>query len=338
MSEKKNWVKGVDSIRFFLALIVLLSHYRNPFILLFKESGNSVLVLLSGVVSHLFLGVGAVIAFFIISGFVIHYPNKKKEKINVVNFLLRRWLRIGIPMVVVGAIAGYFGYFNNIPVWSLYCEIIYYTLYPLLFRMKMGWTSKFRISFVLSYVVILALNISDLRSFFMQSDAGYNVNYWQLGVSLTWLVGLPCWLLGVVLAEKVDNLNYKITKLKIYTYRALVFGLSMVIFALATHYYLSCIFSLNLFALVLYYWLQQEIVFYKTHEPVKLLEYFGKFSYSLYLCHQLCLIILSNFLVYNEYTYIPYVILSLGISYIIYLLVEYPSHKLAQRINYQPSK
>ncbi len=338
MSEKKNWVKGIDSIRFFLALVVLLSHYRNPFILLFKNSGNRVLNLSSGIVSHLFLGVAAVIAFFIISGFVIHYPNRNKEHINVINFLLRRWLRIGIPMVVIGAIAAYFGYFNNIPVWSLYCEIIYYTIYPILFRIKISWTWKFYVSFALSYLVIILLNLSDIMAFFNQSAEGYNINYWQLGVPLTWFVGLPCWLLGVVLAEKIDKISYEVSALKIYGYRLLVFVLSMVIFALATHYYLSCIFTLNLYALVLYVWLKKEIVYYRSHKPIGMFEYFGKFSYSLYICHQLCLIILMQFLDYNVYTYPLFIILSLGISYIAYLLVEYPSHKLAQRINYTPSK
>lgn len=338
MSEKKNWVQGIDSIRFFLALIVLLSHYRNPFILLFKNSEYKLAQVLSGAISHLFLGVGAVIAFFIISGFVIHFPNRHKEKINVVNFLLRRWLRIGIPMVVIGLIAGYFGYFNNIPVWSLYCEIIYYTIYPLLFRSRISWGKQFWISFVLSYAVIIALNLAEINSFIHQANLGYNINYWQLGISLTWLVGLPCWLLGVLLAERSDSFNFQVSTLKIYAYRAGVFLLSMVIFALATHYYLSCILSLNIYALVLYLWLKQEIVYYRSHKPSRVFEYFGKFSYSLYLCHQLCLIIISTFLVYNEYTYLLYIILSLGISYIAYLLVEYPSHKLAQKINYAPGR
>jgi peptidoglycan/LPS O-acetylase OafA/YrhL len=338
MSEKKNWVQGIDSIRFFLALIVLLSHYRNPFILLFKNSENKLAQLFSGAISHLFLGVGAVIAFFIISGFVIHYPNRHKEKINVVNFLLRRWLRIGIPMVVIGLIAGYFGYFNNIPVWSLYCEIIYYTIYPLLFRSRISWGRQFWISFVLSYAVIIALNLAEINSFIHQANLGYNINYWQLGISLTWLVGLPCWLLGVLLAERADRFNFQVSTLKIYACRAGVFLLSMAIFALATHYYLSCILSLNIYALVLYLWLKQEIVYYRSHQPSRVFEYFGKFSYSLYLCHQLCLIIISTFLVYNEYTYLLYIVLSLGISYIAYLLVEYPSHKLAQKINYAPGR
>jgi len=333
MAEKKyHWIKGIDSIRFFLALIVLLSHFQDPFVKIFKASGFFPLHIFGVFINHLFCGVAAVIAFFVISGFVIHYPYRHKERFSVGNFLLRRWLRIGIPLIVVGGIANYFHYFEKIPIWSLYCELIYYTLYPVLFKIKISWKWKVYLSFFVSSVAILLLNKDNLLSLYYQKDLNYNINYWHLGVSVTWLVGLPCWLLGVLLADNIDKLSYSVSTATIYAYRLLVYASSMVILALAAHWFVSCILSLNIFALLLYVWLEKEIIYHRTYEPVRLFEYFGKFSYSLYICHELCFLIIAAFLPYNQYTYVAYIVLTIAMAYVVYLLVEYPSHRLAQKI------
>ncbi len=78
MSSSK-WVNGIDSIRFFLALIVFLSHIHDPYIDALKNSHSPVLYTLGLFITPLFSGISAVIAFFIISGFVIHYPYKNKR-------------------------------------------------------------------------------------------------------------------------------------------------------------------------------------------------------------------------------------------------------------------
>jgi len=330
--NKQRWINGIDSIRFFLSLIVLLSHFPNPLVGLLKTSGNQLVYYAGVALNHMFFGVGAVIAFFIISGFVIHYPNRNKKEFNTSNFLIRRWLRIGIPLLVVGLIAGHFNYFGNIPVWSLWCELIYYTIYPILFRIRISWKLKMYISFIISLIVMLLCSRDSLSSLIHQQNLNYNINYWQLGVPLTWLIGLPCWLLGVSLAQNIDNINYQVSTLKIFGYRLLVFVTGVIIFSLAAHKFVSVLFTLNFYALLLCIWIGKEIVYYRTHPPVKLFECFGRFSYSLYLCHQLCLIIISRFLPYNQYTYCVFIILSLGIAYVVYLLVEFPSHWLAQKI------
>lgn len=330
--KQKHWISGIDSIRFFLALIVLLSHFQDPFVSLLKGSGNALFRVSGILINHLYCGVAAVIAFFVISGFVIHYPYRHQKNFDVVNFLLRRWLRIGIPLLVIGLIANYYGLFGKIPIWSLYCEIIYYTLYPLLFNIRTSWKLKTVMAFAISSIVIILLNKDNFLSLFYQKNINYNINYWHLGVSLTWLIGLPCWLLGVVLADNIDSFSFKVSTTEIYKYRILVYLSSIVILSLAAHWYVSCIFSLNIFALLLYVWLKKEIVYHRDHKAVTLLEYFGKFSYSLYICHELCFVLILSFLPYNYYTYIPYIILTMLMSYIAYLVVEYPAHKLAQRI------
>ncbi len=331
-ATKSRWINGIDSIRFFLALIVLLSHFRDPFVLLLKGSSVKPLQYMGVAINHLYFGVAAVIAFFVISGFVIHYPNRNKDHFDVVPFLLRRWLRIGLPLLLVGLVANHFNYYDRIPVWSLYCELIYYTIYPVLFSIKTSWKSKFIIAFVLSIAAAAFFGRDNFQSLLQQQQLNYNINYWQLGTSLTWLIGLPCWLLGVMLAEKIDKVDYTVSVATIWKYRVLVYLCSVFIFVLAAHLYVSCLFTLNFYALLLYVWIEKEIVYYRTHRVSRLFEYGGKFSYSIYLGHELCFIMLSAFIAYNGYTYLLFILLSLVISYVIYLLVEYPSHKLAQKV------
>ena len=113
-----KWINGIDSIRFFLALIVFLSHIPNPYVDFLEHSHSGALLLLGTAIKPLFSGITSVIAFFIISGFVIHYPNKGK-KLDISKFLIRRWVRIGIPLLVIGGIASLYGVYQKIPVWSL---------------------------------------------------------------------------------------------------------------------------------------------------------------------------------------------------------------------------
>ncbi|RYE14677.1 MAG: hypothetical protein EOP45_19335 [Sphingobacteriaceae bacterium] len=93
-------VEGINSIRFILALIVLLSHFENPLVNELKSSEHLFLNLTASVMGILFNGVAAVIAFFIISGYVIHQSSKDKE-IFWKNFLFRRYLRILLPLIVI---------------------------------------------------------------------------------------------------------------------------------------------------------------------------------------------------------------------------------------------
>src|SRR5690242_18982998 len=100
----------------------------------------------------LFCGPAAVIVFFVISGFCIHYPFRGVERLQVSSFLARRYIRIGIPALAAMGLAGWTGvqalllkspsfaftldairHVNDGHtglIWSLVCELIYYTCYP----------------------------------------------------------------------------------------------------------------------------------------------------------------------------------------------------------------
>ena len=334
-NKNNSWIRGLDSIRFILALIVVLSHLGNPFHDQWAASSHLYLRLLAMVWGIAFSGVGAVMAFFIISGFVIHYPNREKYP-DTMSFLIRRWLRIGLPLVVIALIAQAGHRFTAIPIWSLYCELIYYTIYPLLIRIRMSWVNKFLIAFLLSAVAIFLLASDDLHSLVHQKNLNYSGAYWQTGSFLTWIIGLPCWLLGVVLADQIDSYKNNVPAIRIWSFRILAVACGMMLDVLKFHFFVSYIFSMNLFALLLFFWLRTEIAYFRKREPLKWLEYSGQFSYSLYLCHNVIIGFLELALSLTVFTYFPILLITILCSYLFYLAVEKPSHllsrKLAQRV------
>ena len=334
MTTKSNgsnkWFYGVDSIRFVLAFIVMLSHFQNVYVDATKYSIHPIVRGASHILANTFDGTSAVIAFFIISGFVIHYPNKNGIP-NLAEFWIRRFLRILIPLSVI-LIAGCFcGHPEDKVVWSLYCELIYYALYPLMAKISLNWKTKFFIAYLIAAGTIGVLCFHDIVAFFKQTNTNYQGYYWQLGWYLTWLVGLPCWLLGVLIAEHIDAVK-QASYSKVVIYRLVVFGISCFCCFGKFHLHLSYILSMNLFALLLYKWLQTEIAYFKTHPAKKLLEQMGKFSYSLYLCHPLLYVILRQFIPYNIFTYPFFLLLTIAFAYGFYLLIEKPGHRLARRI------
>ncbi len=328
--QKIQHIAGLDSLRFILAMIVLFSHLQNPFVPYFKGFNNVFSNTFAIIINHLFCGTGAVIAFFVISGFVIHYPYKNKVEFNTYKFLIRRWIRIGLPLLFIIILSTYFGVFKQMPIWSLFCELIYYTLYPLLRKLKLKFKYLFYSSFVLAIVANMVLNYQNILSVILHSNINYHGTYACNGPYLTWIIGLPCWLLGVVLAENTDFTKKEVTYFKLLLFRSLVFLLSILFFVLEAHFYLSYVLSMNFFALIIYFWLQKEIIYYSYNKANATLEYLGTFSYSLFICHKLIFILLLMFSVLNIYNYIVYVFLALLVSYIYYLIIESPAHKIGR--------
>jgi peptidoglycan/LPS O-acetylase OafA/YrhL len=102
----------------------------------------------------------------------------------------------------------------------------------------------------------------------------------------------------------------------------------------ANSIYLSNPFTLNLFAVFAYFWLGLEIAYRREISASALLEWAGKWSYSLYLMHPAAirLVTLQPWLhpvVSSQWRSLFFVLCSLPIAYAFHLVAESPFHRLA---------
>jgi len=321
-------IAGLDSIRFLAALVVLLMHFNVAPSL--KDIWPDGLLgwAIRGTVDNALNGQAAVIVFFVISGFCIHYPRVAGRKLAVSEFYASRYIRIALPMFVAAFVWVVMGSELDKLVmgilWSLYAELAYYTAYPLivLLRKAWGWSILFGVSAAGSAAVIFTQPIATL--------------YQNHGIALTCILGLPCWLLGCILAERVqrDDPTSAPSARSIWAWRLAIWVLSVISSALEFHSPIGAPITLNIFAVAVFFWLEREILWVRAHGPVSALEAAGLWSYSIYLMHlplaaavvELCgqagiSISLAN----------PLVILTVLVGcYIFYRIVEEPSHRLAK--------
>ena len=98
-------------------------------------------------------GPAAVIVFFVISGFCIHFPFRRATSVTpLAPFYARRYLRILIPVAAAiflsRPLGVNLGLLGGSILWSLICEEIYYGLYPWLLRLRnrFGWRRMIAVS------------------------------------------------------------------------------------------------------------------------------------------------------------------------------------------------
>lgn len=289
------------------------------------ERNTLLLKIIGATMDCVFNGPAAVIVFFVISGFCIHYPNSKRSEFRFLSYISKRYIRIIIPLLfcllatnlaglstdTVGSLVG----------WSIECEIIYYTIYPLLrvISKRVSWTWM-----IFSSLMISFLYIGETRP-----DA---LMYPSFGLWGNALIGLPCWLLGCKLAEKP---NFKSMEKSPIVSRFGIFLGGIITFSLMLHAEIGFPWSLNIFSILVYHWLAREISFYRRAKPPKWLESAGTWSYSLYLAHGPISVYLNQIQPEQISEFIFFFIkvtIIFSASYVFYLLVEKPSHSLARRV------
>ncbi len=331
-----NRIQGLDSIRFICALFVLFGHLgvinKNTFYFLPTNISHY----LSAAIGLIFNGPAAVVVFFVISGFCIHFSFVKTQTINIPKYYFRRLIRIGLPAITAAAFFIFFHNPKNVwtdtVLWSVTCEVIYYLLYPLLLvvRFHIGMLYMILISYVISILVLL-LNIDMVYA--------ANNSYVALGKH-TWIIGLPCWLMGCYLAETYHRFKilttYNIWKIRILIV-FIVFLLRILKFH-STYIVASNAFSLNLFAVIVFFWLGFEIMYLSNKKLFKPLEWAGSWSYSLYLIHPLTISILGyagieSLGIGTETDRIFHILSAFLLAYIFFILIESPAHKLAINIS-----
>jgi peptidoglycan/LPS O-acetylase OafA/YrhL len=317
LSGSRN-VRGLDSIRFWCALWVYFSHFG--FLPLPPTWGLPREVL--GLYNNLFCGVAAVIVFFVISGFCIHYPYAAVKKVPLGSFYVRRYIRILPPLFIallLGKLLGQdmMGFYKDI-IWSLIAELVYYTIYPALHLTLIRWPKQ---SLVLAYGTSFALIAAYPEA----------LNFHQFGPGLTWLVGLPSWLLGCRLATKTVADGLRPTKSP-WLWRGVVWAASSLASILRFHAHIGYPLTLTLFGILVYYWIRSEIRHYRVAQPSGFTEYCGRWSYSIYLVHGLAALGFASlgFTLNPAPLWIIQTIVVLVASFCFYLVVEMPSHRLAR--------
>jgi peptidoglycan/LPS O-acetylase OafA/YrhL len=325
--EENRRVCGLDTLRFLAALWVVFGHCGS-FPLMGVDRSTWVGWLANAVYGNLFSGPAAVIVFFVISGFCIHYPYRGNRVFQPFPYFVRRFARIGIPLVVAILLARPFGVnlrlFNDSILWSLFAELIYYSLYPFLRRLshRLSWTKLVGTAFLLAVGVAL----TDPRA----------KEYPAYGIALNWLLGLPCWLLGCQLAEAHSPSELQLARQNIWVWRMTIWALSAVFSALRFHSPLGYPWTLNLFSIPVYFWLQQEIRGFHAIGINRLWEWAGKWSYSIYLTHMIsnAIYVRLQILAFGpNLAWCAKILAILVSAYVFYVVVEKPAHLIAQKLS-----
>jgi len=323
----------LDALRFVLAFCVVVGHFKMIPLFGDPNTGLAYWRLFKHFWATLVFGVPAVIVFFVISGFCIHMPLRGTHHFDVPRYYLRRYTRILIPVAAAlvvyklsgrhTALLGKNSVLWHSPLWSLLCEEIYYALYPLLrwLRNRIGWGILLTIAFPVS------VSISAIHP--RAAD-------WQdFGPAGTAMILLPVWLMGCLLAEKAEQLTSESQFSSIWLWRTLAWLGSWAAEMMHFKMHISFASTMLWFGVLAYFWLRQEIAHAKTCAPNRYLVAAGAWSYSLYLVHADAGGVaaklhwaggeglLNWFLIMGS---------SLLFSYLFYVVVEGPSHKLARRI------
>ncbi|EJM98527.1 acyltransferase [Herbaspirillum sp. YR522] len=334
--KKNNYrhFEFLDGVRFLCALWVVFSHLGAPpvFRVLSETMQGRVadyLVLAQRGFGVTFNGTAAVVAFFVISGFCIHYPYANGKRLRVpASFYLARGTRIGIPTLVALAFASTLpnGLRDMGVVWSLYAEAIYYFLYPLLLRLyrKIG----------IHTVLIASFAVSIALSMVPDPMGGY---LWCYGVGLSWLLCLPMWILGCVVAESISLERvqaFSLRKGSIVAARIFVVGFGGLAGVLTFSHIMPLKHSMLVFAAPCALWLLMEFCQTRPSFIYTKLAVLGQACFSIYLMHTQAPLLLMQILgTERSALNWPVVMITVAVlSAAFYWLVERPSHLLSKRL------
>jgi peptidoglycan/LPS O-acetylase OafA/YrhL len=278
-----------------------------------------------------FDGVAAVIVFFVISGLCVHYPYARGEPFDLPAYLARRYIRIGIPLLAVECfiklsaplVGDDIAAASVVVLWSLWCEMIYYALYPVLltgFR-RIGLAPIIIVAFVAASLMILGHWSYMLYPSFPRRWA--------------WLTALPAWLLGCAIAQIIAAERLPMLPGPIWSWRIAAVLLSIppkaLVYVSISPILIGNPATLDLFAVFVFFWLMKEIATFDRDPPPAVLEWCGCWSYSLYLVHRTVIVAFVHFTrpINPLERWALQLAAILVVSYGFYCIVEHPAHMIA---------
>jgi peptidoglycan/LPS O-acetylase OafA/YrhL len=321
-SEKTSKIESIDGLRAVAALAVVLSHS-------FYLHNGQVNYLGFKLINAFFYshGISAVLIFFMLSGLCIHLPIANGKPFKIGAFFIRRSLRI-LPTLIVAY--GFIYYLRllkpsvdfDAPTWSLWVELLYYAIYPLLYIIST------RISTINLSLISISISVSAtcLLNFPTNFHGGNNILY-------NALMGLCYWIAGMVLAEiiakkKEPKLPRFLLLINLGILRSLLVLLDAAAYTLYHLYKLPYTVSLASISPLLFLYVYKEIQETKFNY---IFVSIGIFSYSLYLFHQPIMQLLNS--VDSEFTTsISALVVVIATCYIPYLLIEKPSIEVIKKL------
>lgn len=362
-SASANLTKSLklDAIRFLAAVWVLMYHFRPPE---FKALMPHRLAFLGGALwsgsTALFAGPAAVIVFFVISGYCIHNAYQRDVTLKPINYYASRFVRIGLPLVILLCVVQPLptgqNYLESV-LWSLYCEMVYYAVYPLL-RARFRYIGEMIVGSAIAAGVMVAV----VR--LVGHPACHGCVYETYGVSGTALLYAAGWISGCLIAETQRNtaqfnvrgayspLTMVISRglemsTRLLAHHLVALRVSVVMAGAAIMILLSGSslkpafvpiitpdITLPLFQFLAAIWIATETATPSRASVWPKLAALGAWSYSLYLCHKMALALLemTQFDGSSRFAWFVQVALAFVISYVFYRMIERPSHLVSQRL------
>jgi peptidoglycan/LPS O-acetylase OafA/YrhL len=322
----------LDALRIFLAFWVTMAHFGVFPLFAGVDTATRFGRNLVHGWSSIVWGNPAVIGFFVISGFCIHLPFRNVEHLSIGRYYARRYIRILVPVSAAIAITQLTGDRQTIfgkhdvlwsgVLWSLFCEEIYYGVYPMArwIRRRFGWTILLVPAFLLAEILAVICRNA--------------LNGSLLGAVEAAAILFPVWLLGCVLGEQSDRLPAVDSAWVIWGWRFLAWLGSWLCEMLHFKYGITRPQVLLCFGVLAYLWIRKEIEYSKLHPAWAPLVSAGLWSYSLYLMHIPAIMLFKNLALpsfgynLNWCTNIAFI---MAASYLFYRCVERPSHRLARK-------
>jgi peptidoglycan/LPS O-acetylase OafA/YrhL len=162
--------------------------------------------------------------------------------------------------------------------------------------------------------------------------------YASFSRTTAWITALPAWLLGCAIAQMVAAGRLPTLPGSIWWWRLAAVLLSIppkaLVYKSISPVFIGNPATLTLFSLFVFVWLIKEISVFSLKPPPAILEWGGRWSYSLYLVHHIIIIAflhVSNTM--PQFVRWPLRLIAVfAASYAFYLAVERPGHLLARAV------